>query len=244
MACQEVHVKALGTVCSLVVAIGAGVAHADLLVDFNDRASPAATQDGWEPFVLPGATNVDVTEPTTANFSGGITVTVSRIGNTTFVLRDEVRTLDNPESVPQAQMLRDFVSARQNSTAVAGEGMNILVSGLTPNAQYDGRIWSWDPTQTLPASNFAADWSVNGTGVVDNWSLSRSAPTSNTDNSFAFSTVANASGQIVIQGVRDSASVGNPVLINGLQLTLVPEPASLALIGLGAACVLTRRSRS
>lgn len=237
-----------------VVMLGAGTAHGDLLVDFNDRGfnviSP--TLSGWEGFALGPAGQTatptyDVTSPVERSFAGGIDVTVSRIVvSGSPVIRDNNYDPgpQNSGSFTQANMMRDFINASNTAT---GEGLNILVEGLIPNAQYEGRIWSYDPAHaTLPANwnIFDADWYANGTQFANDVSLAGPLPTNNTDYSYAFSTVANANGEIVIRGLRDAASIGNPVLINGLQLTLVPEPASTAIVGFGTLCLLGRRRAS
>lgn len=241
----------LGVVLSTAIALGAGTAHADISIDFNDRGFSviSPTLAGWEGFVLgpAGQTNTNITDPVTRTF-GEIEVTLSLIagaGSDAFI--HDVLSADSPANSGDFtlfDMMRDSVHVKDS---VAGEGLSILIKGLTPNAQYDGRIWSYDVAHANTPANwgiFAADWYANGVQFADDVNLAGPLPTTNTDYSHAFSVVANAQGEVVLQGLRDAASGGNPVLINGLQLTLVPEPASVMLVGLGATCLLTRRTRS
>jgi hypothetical protein len=139
-------------------------------------------------------------------------------------------------------LYRDLIIA---DSASAGQGLVITVGGLTPGQQYSGRIWSYDHGQVHNTTNtFLTDWSVNNVLVADDLKSDGPAPVDALDKSFTFMAVANGSGQLVIQGLRDSASTGNGVVINGLQLDAVPEPASFGLAAMGALGLVMRRRRA
>ncbi len=217
----------LGMLLSVVVALGASSAHAAVLLDFNGwSGSSGPTQSGWDGYTLGGS-----------GVYSEYTVAVTAIP--TSVLQGRDRGANNPPnggSFTLSDMYRDFLYVD------SGNGVNIVISGLTANAQYSGRIWSYDYAQrATAASTFATDWSVNSVLVADNYSFAGwGLPTTDTIASFAFSTTANGAGQITIQGLRVT---GNGVGINGLQLDLVPEPASAMLASLGGVCMLARRRR-
>ena len=239
--------KRFGLAVAAVLALGAGGAQAaPLLVDFNDRGAAAATQSGWNSFVFSGGTNDGVTTSTARTY-GDIDVTVSRVGTGSHTLLDRDRGSTNPPAAgtfTQTNLMRDYINA-DNTTA--GLGLQILIEGLEPNATYSGRIWSYDDGHynLNTSANFKADWSVNGTQFANDISLSGPRPTANLDYSYGFTAIADGTGSIVIQGVRDAASVGNSVLINGFELDFVsspvPEPTSVGLLGLGALRLLARR---
>jgi len=203
-------------------------AQAALLLDFNGLTGQTngvgPTQSGWSGFTQPGPGSYD-----------GITVTVSPIP--TSVLQGRNRGNGNPANggaFTLASMYQDFLYVD------SGNGVNILIGGLIPNAQYDGRIWSYDWSQrNTAASTFATDWSVNSVLVAEDWSFAGwGLPTTDIDASFAFLTTANGSGEILITGARVT---GNGVGINGLELTLVPEPTTSAMLVLGALCLAAGR---
>lgn len=210
-------------------------AQAALILDFNG-GNPSGTgpsQSGWDGFTLPGP----------GSYSG-VTVAASVVGTAQLQGRDRgVNNPPNSGSFTLSNMYRDFLIA-DNSTA--NGGVSLLIGGLTPNAQYDGRIWSYDYGQRDNAtpSLFRADWFANGNQIANDWSFAGwGLPANDTVASFTFSAVANGSGQITIQGLRDAGSTGNSVSINGLQLTLVPEPSSALLLVFGAVALVGRRFR-
>ena len=231
--------KSLKTVlCSGVVAAAmiacSNARAADLLVDFNDRDQSTLTQSGWNAFEL---TSTNAAKSMTF---GAYTVTVSDTGQP--VLDDRVRTGPTGGSITMSNMLRDFIFGDNNDS---GQGMSVLVEGLTPNKVYTGRIWSYDDTAAtvLSGLTFLADWTANGTLIADDYNSGGSVPTTDNEKSFAFSIAADVDGKILFQALRTPESDGSAGVINGLELTAIPEPTTAAITLIGGLAMLGRLTR-
>ncbi|MFW6161597.1 MAG: LamG domain-containing protein, partial [Planctomycetota bacterium] len=140
------------------------------------------------------------------------------------------------DSLSQAALLRDFFFGGRDDAPTVG--LDATVTGLTPNQPYNVSLWSYD-TESKNAR--VSDWSVvdaRGTVTVkEDYTFDGSVlPTSDADHRFAFRSVADGSGQIVIQGRGDPASSGpgDPtppaVFLNALRIdTVEPPPTELAI---------------
>lgn len=206
--------------------IMSGAARADiavLKVDFGDRIPAGApVQSGFDVFVIDGTGT-----PTTRSFTGDIDVTVSDVG-ADATLDDRVRaTPTNSGAFTESDLLRDFVFA---DNGLNGQGLDVLIQGLTPGGRYDGTVWSHDANVVGGVSRIS-DWSANGVLVKDDYELARGVPTSNADYQFGFSTRANGLGEILIEARQVGTNAS--VILNALQLDAVPEPGAVVLLAIG-----------
>lgn len=194
-----------------------------LAIDFNDRSFGLATNtpNGFDSFLIGavGTSSLIQTAATVRAF-GIYTVTVSGAGANPGY-DDRLRaTPTNSPTLLQAPLYRDFVF----SSDTASGGLNVTVAGLTPNQAYRVTCWSFDQGS---ANNRVSDWSANGSLVVDNYTFNGSTlPTLDNQNTFTFEVSALPSGEIVLQGRRDSSSVaGSAVFLNALQIEIATPDA-------------------
>ncbi len=188
-----------------------------LALDFNDRSFPGAsyTAAGFSEFLLDGTT---ATQTTATRAFGPLSVTLAGSGGTV----DDRERLGVPGSngaFTESQLLRDFIFA---NGAAAGTGLDVTVSGLTPNATYLVELWSYDPSSS--GSVRTSDWTVNGAFLWDDYGFNgANLPATNDDYKMAGAFTASASGQMVISG-RVVANAP-AVFIDALRLsTLAAEP--------------------
>jgi hypothetical protein len=174
---------------------------------------------------------------------GDITVTVSGV-NTTLSNRDRTTPTDTPPGFTQGLLFQDFIFANGNQPDPTTTGLDALIEGLEPEQPYWVTVWSFD---TGSGGNRVSDWFANGALVVDDYTFSGSVlPTTNEDYQFRVPLFADADGKILLSGRFDADTV-NPtypaVFLNGLAVerVLIPEPATVSLLGLGLAAMLRRR---
>jgi hypothetical protein len=229
-----------------------------LSLDFGDRDGAGGAgnplQSGFQAFLLDNAQGNTAIVPNTTRTFGSISVTVSSTGANTTGVDDRVRGVPTDSGAfTNEGLLRDFIFAvHAGGTAVAtDEGLNVQIQGLTPNLAYTVRLWSYD-NGSNPAR--VSDWFVNNgaTPVVAGYSFTGSTlPTDNDSNTFAFLATADAAGSLLLSG-RAAASVSGAnsnnthnVFLNALQITPIPEPSPLALVGgaFSAALAWGRRPR-
>jgi hypothetical protein len=187
-----------------------------LSLDFGDRDGAGGPglplQPGFQSSVLDNSQgNTAIVSNTTRTF-GALSVTVSATGTNTAGLDDRVRTVPT-DSGPftNSALLQDFIFAVHTGGTRVGtdEGLNVLLRGLTPNAAYSLRLWSYD-NGSNPAR--VSDWFVNNGAapVVAGYSFTGSVlPTDNNSDTFSFQASADTSGQLLISG-RAEASVSGP----------------------------------
>ena len=122
----------------------------------------------------------------------------------------------------------------QDSTT-ATFGWIITFSGLT-GAAYDLSVLSGSTTTV-------GSWSVTtGTGDTDIEAYGINSGTNIYSDVQSFTNVAPVAGVITLTSTADANEFTfRNAYIAAATITLVPEPGSLALLGLGALCVLRRR---
>ena len=192
-------------------------AFGQLRIDFNDRSNdlPVHTHEAFEAFVItPSGVQ---TSPITLRY-GSVGITVTPIGGNG--LDDRRRTTPvNTVTFTEAQLLQDFVF--NDGATINDTGLSVRIQGLNSNETHTITIWSFDSGST---GNRVSDWFANGALVKTNYTFNGSVlPTDNSTCRFAFSAVANAAGEILIEGRRDSTSMGNGVFLNALEISPIPD---------------------
>lgn len=198
-----------------------------LRIDFNDRGGdlPVHTQEDFDAFVIGaiGGNGALQTTPTTLRF-GTITVTVSNDGGNGL---DDRRRMDltNTVTFTNATVFQDFIFNQGATTT--NSGISLRVQGLVSNQTYTFTLWSFDSGS---AGNRVSDWYANGILVRNNYAFNGAVPpTSNSQYKFSFNATANSSGEVLIQGRRDSSSVdqnnaaATGVFLNALEIDAIPD---------------------
>ena len=197
-----------------------------LAIDMNDRSFGIATNTpaGFDSFIIGtvGSSTLIQTAATVRTF-GTYTVTISGNGvNPGY--DDRLRTTPtNSAALSHAPIYRDFIFSPDTGAG----GLNATVAGLVPNQAYRVTIWSFDQGNT---GNRVSDWSANGSLVVNNFTFNGSnLPTNDTQYQLSFKASADTSGQIAIQGRRDSSGVtGIAVFLNALKVeTTTPDAPTI-----------------
>ncbi len=118
-----------------------------------------------------------------------------------------------------------------NATA-NGVGITLSIAGITPNVDYDVKLWSYDmdnifsPTPTL----WAPTGSTTGTsGSVTNFATPFPATLDDYSTTIR---VRSTTGTLEVFGTTTGGSGGTR--LNGFQLNVVPEPSTAALAGVCA----------
>jgi hypothetical protein len=128
-------------------------------------------------------------------------------------------------------------------------GLDVTLTGLTPNALYEVEAWSWN-TSPFPDSR-ASEWTLIGT-TSDSLQFTFDGsvvPSSDTDNTFKLVAEATGSGSLLLEGRRLDSSVNassensHGVYLNAVSVTLVPEPSSVAVLVGFLSSVLALRER-
>ena len=200
---------------------------------FGDTAVPSATVNGvtFSPFARPNdATNTPVTVGSVTLASTGI-----------FFVSTNA---DSSVSAPYSGLSAAYQGLLKSGIGMFGGGMTLTLGGLTNGTSYTVQLWSQD-TSDNPSAGFNTasndakttltagaavtldENSTNATGGIGQWAT----------GTFT------ATGSTQVIAVTESHGSFEPVL-NALQVrTAVPEPASLGLLGLGAALLAGRRRR-
>ncbi|TWT90307.1 CotH protein [Pseudobythopirellula maris] len=187
-----------------------GVAEA-LRLDFNARTAgesgSANTENGYSV--------MDLDE--NGSLFGGIEVTLSSFNGAT--LNDRDRSVPGESgSFTLDQVYDDHIYA----DGPAGSGMEILLEGLVPNAQYDVAIRSYDGG--LSTSPWSAIWTEesgdNPVTIADPYTFEATvSPGSNDDNTMRASLTASAQGTLVLRGVEHEDTNTRSVIVNAIELT-------------------------
>jgi hypothetical protein len=198
---------------SLISALWAGQAvSGPLLYDVNDRTA-SDTQSGW----------------TEVNLDGVNGVTFTGVGG--VFLDDRNRGTANTNGAggdtDNNDMWKDFIFADERGVNVSSPaGVDITVSGLLANTFYDVRLWAFDD---LSDGGRYMTW--NGVAL----SIPNTPDPASLDSQLAeFTALSDASGNLLLEG-----RIGSPqgtccnVFVNGFELTAVPEPGTLSLLGIG-----------
>jgi hypothetical protein len=179
-----------------------------LRVDFNSRTGGEPTTFNTEP----GYSTMSLDE-NGASF-GSATITLSTYNGGSFDDRDRLVPPDSG-AFTLDQVYDDFIY----TTGPASSGMEILVSGLAPNASYDVVLRSYDGTVTNTRSAIWTEVS-SGTAVTlanpYSWS-GTPAPASNDAYAIRATVTSSPSGTLILRGEQTTAE--RSVLVNSLELT-------------------------
>jgi len=202
------YIAILGTLAIGVIFATPMIASAGLLYDVNNGATTTTnTLSGWI-----------AATPTNG-------VTFAAVGGATIGFRD--RGVGNTDGTgadsANNDMWRDFIFV-SGSDATGTKGLDITITGLLFSTNYNVRVWAWDDSTS---TNPVATWNGNSLTFPNT-----PDPASLNDYVVSFTATTDNLGTLVLQGRGVNAATNN-VFINGFELTAVPEPGSLALLGLG-----------
>ena len=219
------------------------------LVDMN-RENTVIWQDTGDQFDLPIAnisTYVSVGDGTSPLWTQSVTGDVSlKVAGMAEGVRDNTFNRDRNSSTygPKNTVIRDFVGS------ATGFSYAITITDLAAGT-YDYSSWHFDPGDTRWSSRGASSHAVTltdaaGTGVsVGTANIPGNTTLNiNTDPFFQLTPV---QFQIVSDGVNpiviNYGAGTSAFVINGFEITAIPEPATMSLVAAGALTLIRRRRR-
>lgn len=225
------------TVMVVVTGAIANVSRADSIDFDNDVINPIVTQPGFESYDL----GEDGPSFTTTN---GITVSLSTT-NVSGGIQQRNRGAGSVSGNSVEGLFQDLFQAQDDDT---NGTYTLTFSDLVANSPYDVTIYVYDPIWpqlTNPASMDITAEDVTNSNALGTFTIgSTPEPASLNDANISFTGNASALGvlQVDLDFVNGTAVGMDALPVNGVVIELVPEPASLALLGLGGLMILRRRN--
>jgi hypothetical protein len=255
--------------CSIFALQGVLASAATLLsVDFNDRSAGTGggvsnTQAGFTGWKMSGTTlassalesqAVGAYNLTLQAFDDGLdenNVTTG-VQNTVGQIDDRLRsTPTNSGALTYADLYQDIIFAGASTGPTGGLDMTVSGGSLLPNTQYLVSIYAFDSGSTPAPQPRTANWldGNNSDALVVATSFNGATlPTANDQYKFTGIAMTDATGKLLLHArnttgyaAAGGATIG--VILNGLEVADVPEPASLAMIMLGATILKFNRPR-
>lgn len=213
---MHTHVRFAVVLASALTAPALG----QIAIDFDDDDEPTSnTEAGFVGFTIDDS----------GSAVGGVTITFNDTGiddrDRDSVVDDGAFTFDD--------VYDDFLFFFEN-----GNVRDVLtLSGLTPLGDFDLTLYAFDPDFNGGA---VAEWSANGSPLLTA-SFENDEPLTSNDQ-FAFTGRATASALGEINLTADGIAGGSAeIFINALEIDVVPEPTSLALVGFAGLMLARRR---
>jgi len=197
-----------------------------LSIDFNARErsntdpTPSPTEDGFVGFTIDDS----------GSTIGGVTVTLSNLSNDRF--RDN---LTDAGAFTYDDLYDDFLFYRGSGDA------SITLDGLVPDTAYSITLYAYDGASN---DGSKADWYGNGSFLFQA-TIDDTAITSNDASAFTAQAITDASGTLVLLADPRDDLTGRQtnVFINGLQVSVVPTPATATLLAAASFALLPSRRR-
>jgi hypothetical protein len=192
----------------------------DLKLDVNQRSTtnnvPANTEGGFQALALDPMPTGALSGTFSRTFGAQtVTLTSSLPGTVTYDDRKRAAPT-NTGGFTQQAILQDFIFSIYSAAvpdSING-GLNIEIAGLTPGKEYAVTLWSYDNGST---GSRVSDWSANGVLKVEDYTFNGSTlPATNEQHQMNFTSTADGSGKILIEGRRDSNNTSHGVFLNGL----------------------------
>ena len=171
---------------------------APLRLDFNDNDDvTSTTQAGWTGVTTAGGVGLG---------DAGVGLTLAAVG-AGVVLDDRVRTTNGGGE--EAALWEDFIFA--NGSDQAGEGMDLVVTGLQPGRAYPVVLWAFDKSS---AGLRSCTWN----GQPYSFNGADAAPASLAERRLALTVTADAGGALRLEG--RSVATGQPhnVFLTALEI--------------------------
>lgn len=239
---------------ALSLAIGTGAYAAPIIVDISTTTGPGnrtatSTADGLSSVAWNEIANGSTTTPSrntianlvdTSGASTGITLTVTAQGNVSTGGRVSTTnfTGSTASSLFSAGMMSNALSKLTSNAATVYQ-----LSGLDPEETYD-----FDFLASLSSTTPDTTGGVVGTSAITllgQTSTSSSISALNNTDLLSFSDIApSASGLITVTWANSGAANYAPLNVFQFEVSPVPEPASLATVGLLCGSLVRRRRNS
>jgi hypothetical protein len=216
------HISKFALLAAAFAFIGIGTAQSQIIFDFG----PGSTFAGSESVT-------DLSSTFNSTLHSGVSLSAS-IGNTIANSRDR-----SGFTSPDALLASDFIQW------AGGPTVNITISGLAASTEYEITLWSGDGAAGQVKTTDHTIAGSSGGGTFRHTSVDAATHNSTLGNQFDLPNVTSTAGGQLTYTIDYIGGGGSATTLNGLQLTVVPEPSSatLLLLGLGSLFALRRMAK-